>query len=34
MLKKEDIITTDRYLQAFPNDYFKVDAVVNSASIV
>jgi hypothetical protein len=33
MLKKEDIITTDGYLRAFPNDYFKIDAVVERAPI-
>jgi hypothetical protein len=33
MIKKEDIITTDGYLQAFPSDYFKIDAVVNRTPI-
>ena len=26
---KEDIITTDKYLQAFPNNYYKTDVIVN-----
>ena len=26
---KEEIITTDKYLKAFPNDYYKTDVIVN-----
>lgn len=33
MIRKEDIITTDGYLRAFPNDYFKVDVIVSRSSI-
>jgi hypothetical protein len=33
ILKKEDIITTDRYLQAFPETYFKTDCIVHNSSM-
>ena len=29
MLSKEDIITTDRYLEAFPKHYYKTDCIVH-----
>lgn len=34
MLSRSDIITTDRYLQAFPNDYFKIESVIGRTRII
>jgi hypothetical protein len=33
-LTKDDIITTDKYLQAFPKNYFKTDTIVNKSPCV
>jgi hypothetical protein len=33
MFSKEDIITTDRYQEAFPKDYYKTDCIVNKSSM-
>jgi len=33
MIRKEDIITTDAYLQAFSNNYFKIDVLISRVPI-
>jgi hypothetical protein len=33
MLTKYDIITTDKYLEAFPKDYYKTDCIVRKSSL-
>jgi len=33
MLSKEDIITSDRYLEAFPSNYFKTDCIIHNSSM-
>ena len=32
-LNKDDIITTDKYLEAFPKDYYKTDCIINKSPI-
>ena len=32
-LTKEDIITSDKYLEAFPSNYFKTDCIVHNSSM-
>ena len=33
-ISKEDIITTDKYLQEFPNNYHKTDVIFNNSSMI
>jgi hypothetical protein len=33
-ISKEDIITTDKYLQAFPNNYNKMDVITCNSSMI
>jgi len=32
-LTKEDIITTDKYLEAFPSNYFKTDCIIHNSAM-
>jgi len=33
MLSKEDIITSDKYLEAFPSNYFKTDCIIHNSTM-
>jgi hypothetical protein len=33
MVSKDDIITSDKYLQAFPDNYYKTDCIVSNTSL-
>ncbi len=33
IFEKEDIITTDKYLHAFPTQYYKIDVIINNSNM-